>query len=189
MYDYEDGVKTLVTSYDSAGKQSGQIEILYDDAGNLEQWYNWAPSGDDTIVGQVQKTICEYDSNRNRIKTVCYDGTGELSFYTITEYDGDLLTRETQYNSDGEIECTETYSYLDDGTMRIDYYRYNQEDENQSYSLCKYDDNGFVIEYGTYEMDDTLISYDIYERDNDGNLISLISYDAEGNITNTTTYN
>ncbi len=189
MYDYEDGVRTLVTSYDGVGNQTGQVEILYDDVDNLVQWYSWSTYGDDIVVGQVKKLALEYDDNGNCTKKIYHDGIGEVSFYTTMEYDGELLIKETQYDSDGGIECTDTYSYLEDGTIRSDYYRYNQEDENQSYSLQKFNDDGAIIEYATYEMDDALISYDIYERDDDGNLISLTSYDADGNITNTTTYN
>ena len=181
IYDYDKlGRQSAVTSYSSAGDQSGHVEKRYDTAGNRLNDYYW---GDDGIVRRMDNG---YDSAGNIVKQTYYSLEGDIKDYSIFQYDEDgRETHEDQYSGTGELLVSYILEYDFDG-QRVKKSHYGPDGIVHGYYLTEYDAAGHRIKDSSYSENGALNWFWVYRYDDQGDYLGFEKYDAEGNLIQST---
>ena len=203
MEDYEydaNGNQIEETNYDKDGRRDRWVKIEYDAAGNETLWECYDEYGRCTIQriytrdergkliqydeyynGYTKKEEYERDENGNTIKSVYYDGDGNIT--KIYEYEYDEMGREIKcvwYDDDETVTYWCEYEYDEWG--RVAKFKTYNSTGNLEYCISesKYDDNGRKIYY-SHETNDIITDKQEKEYDEDGNIIREIrtGYDSD----------
>lgn len=176
--------------YNEAGKI--KYTCTYDSSDNA---IYWAESSFDDNGNEVNKKVAEsggmydyiyeyeYDSSNRLVKQTEYDNQEQILGITEWEYEG-LTTREISYTSAGnESQTTETTVDEDNRPISV---IISYQDEIESETYYKYDENGFPVEY---TIDNDKCTYE-NTFDVNGNLINCVTYkNGKEESTSTFTYN
>ncbi|MGN0736080.1 MAG: tetratricopeptide repeat protein [Anaerovoracaceae bacterium] len=173
-YDNQDR-KSLVTSFDGNGKQTGQVQCEYDEQGNaLTRYYCYKD-------GTVKRIKWEYDKNGNIAKETYPNG-----WYTVFEYDENgKQIGSVEYYEDGEMMGRYVVKY--EGNLQIEKH-YDGNGNIIERKVIEFDENGRMISSSSYSADNSLNWKMVYSYDKDGKPISETEYDGNGNITGKTEY-
>ena len=178
VYQYdEQGRLSGVTSYNSAGTQTGFVEVLYDSNGNQIQAYSWM-GGTDEASGTVDPIVFRYDAAGKLEREELYFG-GELECYIVDQYDErEQVIRSDTYNPDGTLMSYALYTY-DGSGMRTRYDSFTPSGELESFAKWTYDAMGEIVEYVSYGADGTEYIRTIYSYDSAGNVIQEETREGE----------
>ena len=114
---------------------------------------------------------------------------GEITLENYCEVDFDPQNRPERYrfyNPDGMLIFYDTFLYNDAG-LKSEQHRYNQSDEETSYFLFYYDNQGRETKYESYN-EYGMYSYWISEYDDWGNLVRETQYNPDGTPVNYSTF-
>jgi len=180
-HDYdEQGRQSAVTSYDSAGVQTGHVDIGYDAAGNQLNNYHW---GDDGVVGRMDN---EYDSAGNLVKQTHYSIQGDMELYYAFQYnENGKCTRENQYYSTGELMGYKILEYNAAG-QKVKESGFGPDGALHGYFLFEYNSADDRVKYSSYSADGALNWYWVSRYDDQGNYLGEERYDGDGNLTQST---
>ena len=169
VYQYDEQRRLSgVTSYNSAGTQTGFVEVLYDADGNQIQAYSWM-EGTDEASGAVEPTIYRYDA-LGRVEQEDLYINGELECTIIDQYDEkNQVIRSDTYNPDGTLMSYSLYTY-DDSGKKIRSESYSSNGVLESHEEWTYDAAGRETVYASYQAD------------GEGLFRSTYTYDAEGKV-------
>lgn len=183
VMDYKDGREICCTSYDAAGTQIGQVEVLYDAQGRETQDY-----GHCVDDGELVREKNIYDSQGRCSKSISYQADGTMMEYCDFEYDGQgRCTKQIWYEPDGTVmhywvkaydaqgNCTKVTDYDADGTLA-------------GYWVYEYDAQGNRTKDAYYDADGALTGYSVNEYDESGKPVKWTDYNADGTVQNVTTY-
>lgn len=166
FYD-EQGRRVRIVAYDASGVQTGEGEILYNEAGKQTQTWGWA-----TDTGKLSRNTWEYDENGYQVSGVSYKENGEIYDSRIYEYDAaGHVTRSNHYDADGNLDAYYVYEYDENG-YRIRQSRYLADGTLNSYHTYENDANGRRIRDDSYRGNGELREYTVYEYDENGKRIS-----------------
>lgn len=188
------------TNYDKDGFRKRWVEIAYDDAGNEIEWNCHYEYGRHTIkrihiydewgklIGYVryrnekiiEKEEYERDENGNIIKSVNYDGDGNIA--KIYEYEYDKMGREIKlvcYNGDGTVNFSFESEYDGNGN-EIKTVCYDGGGQTGWISEYEYDESGREICY-SHENNGVVTELQENEYGEDGSIIREVQtyYDSD----------
>lgn len=178
-YTYDDQSRiSSVTSYDAAGKQTGDVDIAYDDNGNQLNSHQYL--FDD---GKVYNGInYKYDINGRLTRLDYLERSGEIEEYRIYSYNVDNSVDEVAMHfGNGTYRGVKEYQY--DAAGRL--VRIDQLDETgniNSYHLFEYDTEGRLAKQSLYYTNLGLDSYVTYTYTKANELEATKHYDAQGNL-------
>jgi YD repeat-containing protein len=182
VMDYKDERETRCTSYDAAGTQIGQVEVLYDEQGNRVQDY--AYNGD----GELFPYKNTYDAQGRCTKSIHYRADGTVSGYCTYENDAQgHRTKETWYDPDGTLTGYWVYEYDAQGRL-TKYTSYNADGTVTGYETNEYDAQGNCTKDTSHNADGTVTGYHTYEYDAQGHRTKSTWYNADGTVKKVTTY-
>lgn len=181
---YNDGSVWIECKYDTRGNRTECIEYCY---GKSSVW---------------ERQEYEYDTNNNRTKEVCYDGSGSVIWRYEWKYDADgNLTEHIKYDGDGSIEDWDKYEYGINGNM-TKHINYNDNGSICYWNEDEYDISGNLIKEVCHEADGSVFHWQEWEYGINQNLVKYVEYDgdksaafwreeeydADGNLTKHTAY-
>ena len=182
VMDYKDGREICCTSYDAAGTQTGQAEVLYDAQGRETQDYAYNSDGELFPYENI------YDAQGRCSKSISYQADGTMMNYCTYENDAQgNCTKETWYDPDGTTTGYLVHEYDTQGNCTKSTY-YDADGVLTDYYTREYDAQGKQTKQTRYNADGTLQGYDTYEYDAQGNCTKSTSCNADGTVQNVTTY-
>ena len=137
----------------------------------------------------------EYDHKNRKIRTITYDGNGDIQYWSDFEYKGDSdkpSRKETKDANDEHI-STIIYEYGSDGSYTESSYLPNGILMDKTY----FDKSGFIVraEYyyknymaQLYEFDPETFCAKQTDYDEDGNITYYAEYDENGDLVKEETY-
>lgn len=126
----------------------------YDENGLLNKLEKYQSEG---TKGELQlMEEYHYDEQGNCIS----ERKVEVGEWTKYRYEQGRLVEKQTCDSEGEPFFVESYQYLEDGSMRCEYRRV-EENSLEFYYICKYDENGNVVEKRYFDEDSDL-PWEIY---------------------------
>lgn len=171
-----------VTAYDKNGRQTGKVELTYDNKNlrDLDSYYIL-----DYNTGEIG-LIKHYYPNKYTEKAEWYqDAEGkELNYYYIIEFDKKgKLKRDEWYNEEDTLYEYGVPEYNEEGLMvkKNWYYREHAGEDFifSYYTIKEYDDEDRLIKEDSYDSGGELLWYSITEYDN-GRMSRYASYDGNG---------
>ena len=181
-YTYDDqGREASVTSFDGAGKQTGYVDEVYTEDGDILVSYHYASE-----TGEVGKLVYEYDDAGNEVKDIFYSVNGEIQTIFQSEFDGNgNRIREEERSPEGDLKGYNTYIY--DGMGReIRRDSFNAESVLYAYQTKEYTEDGYLDQYCDYSSDGTMNWCEVYHYDEMGNCLGFDEYDGAGKLIRST---
>jgi len=177
-----DGMMESATSYDSAGNQTGHVQLEYDD-----QCREIVGISMNSGTGQVSRIERDHDEAGNVAEERYYTPEGTLDFKFVNYYnEQDQMIRQDNYEGT-VLDGINHYTYNSLGQLeRIDYCDAN--DVLDRYRIHSYDDAGRKIEVCMYGADGTLIEREVITYDENGKTLKQEFFDADGNLTRSYEY-
>ncbi len=151
-YFYDDqGRRTAIHQYDSAGELFKYKHYTYDEQGNRILEQSESPGLSWETYGEVRFT---YDEENRLTLEQCYDGDVLSSEYFFRYMpDGSTHSVVQNYDEDGQ-KSTWFTTIFNENDDPVSEYHYNEEDQVQSCKLYRYDEEGRQIYYICYNKGD-----------------------------------
>lgn len=130
-----------------------------------------------------------FDFWDNPRKRSCYDGSGNLKWYHIYEYDKKQAMSVTTYDASGnQTGYWDGYRYDENGKML--YSTIFESDSGLVCGMCEfvYDEQGRIVRTNDFDLDGSSGGYHIHEYDEAGNHIHIYYHDREGELQSDTQY-
>ncbi|MCI7577801.1 MAG: hypothetical protein MST12_06040 [Spirochaetia bacterium] len=183
---FSDGNVIKYIYYKSDGSIEDSYSYTYDSNGNVVKYIYYYSDGSIDHLRSFSYSN-EYDSNGKTIKAIRYNGYGEIDCSIAYEYDSyGNIVRYTQYDPDGSIWASYSYSYEYDSEGNILKKTYYS-DGNITWSY-EYDSNGKVIKYVDYRRDGSISSSYSYTHDSNGYRIEKIETISDGSVDESKSY-
>lgn len=172
-----DGMMESVTSYDSAGNQTGHVQLEYDDQGREIVGISM-----NSGTGQVRRREIDYDDAGNVVEERYYTPEGTLDSKFVNYYnEQDQMIRQDNYEGT-VLDGINHYTYNSLGQLeRIEYC--DAGDVLERYRIYSYNDAGKCVERCTYYHDGTLFQREVITYDENGKTLKQEFFDADGNLT------
>jgi hypothetical protein len=205
QYNDDDFLIKAVTE-NTEGKILGKNNYINDKRGNPIEWISEYPGNNEKV-----HFLMEYDESDRIIKSSEIDNSGNLIYFSVSEFDDfGNESSYTIYSPKGEIdqqlinlyknnqlkktevkdEKGNTLFYteyeLNDSDIPVKISSYNQYEDLMNWIDLEIDDSGNEIIRKTYDFDGTLKEKIEKEYDSLGNITKLILYDAGENVISTT---
>lgn len=175
------GRTTKYTGYNADGSIQSYAVYTYDENGDYER-ISYGANGNilgyemlrsaDTVEGGYERQVEIYDSERVMTgrEVLSYDASGRV-------------IRSSSYDGEGNLSSYSVRDYDENGFMTASYFYVPSDDNFRSYSLFSYGNNGELIQVSVYDADGALIEYIQYDYDENGNRVRENFYDANGELT------
>ena len=151
----------------------GRNIFKYNEDGNLIEKSTYDSDGD-----LFQLTKYFYDEQNNQTETLNYNSQGNLEKSVTFNYNNDIYTEGSTYNSIGNLIVKEVYDFKGNlsETIKADGVFYSQLDEYgrfTGYIKYQYDDENNLTKASVYRLGGILIGYLENLYDEQGNLIEI----------------
>ena len=135
-----------------------------------------------------KKLISKYNENDKLIEDICYDWCGDICKNSVWEYnDHGLLVKVTDFNSQGQILRSVTYTYIGN-VLELVEDRICDKDGMWLHGCQKYNEKGLLVEEIEYLGRNFIFSKVVYIYNDKDSLSERIGYSGDGKLYNKTVY-
>ena len=138
----------------------------------VEAKYN----ANDVLINHIEY---DYDKHGNITAGTTFDSEGIMDYAYTREYNGDRLSRENHFDSNGELNYSFLFEYDEAGNL-VKKHHLNENDEEDWIFIYEYKD-GKKVKYTTF-ADGKAVLYAEYEYDEDGNQTKETVYEPDGTL-------
>ncbi|WP_295635341.1 tetratricopeptide repeat protein [uncultured Intestinimonas sp.] len=133
-------------------------------------------------VGELSSySLYEYDTEGHILQESSYDPSGALIQYVLHEWSNGKHSKVSWYWPDGTLDIYNTYEYDSNGAILVERH-YTGDGELNGYTIYERNEEGFTIRNDFYDADGNLHSYSTFEYDINGNQTRYTYHNADGTI-------